>query len=463
MPGFMAQRVTPVQLSKSRILHSIYHWGYMGYSMDIFTKLCASVILVLCPLLHTVQADVQPGDVINKSNYQKIEGMVPDYILEWVKNGDLTMKIGKLAYDPKVFWSKEILDTWKANSKRYTVDDHSGIIDKTTGKPAHGIKGLPFPEPDPADPKMPLMLLWSKLIIEYVTQGNLQENQFWLSVTRSGLEKTVEMENLIYVYDPAKSRFEWGNVSVFRQPFNMAGTGTLINKTLYPMDNSIQYGYAPELRRLKRLSDRMAGCDAHFGFDNAEDDTWAGGVKAHVEEGVYRLIGERDAVVPYLSESPLLVDWNDKGELEYGYAKTGVRLNPGFETQGWTGAPWHFTNIIWVKTRCYIVESRTNNPNYAYGPCEGWIEKGTFSHSYKRITDPSGKLWKGTYEVLHAFGSKDMKFAMMDNFTYVEVDVRRDHGSTFPFSYREGGYKRIMVKNMKAELFTPDGFLKYAR
>jgi hypothetical protein len=431
--------------------------------MNILTKVCAIAIVVLCPLLHTVQADVQPGDVINKSNYQKIEGLVPDYILEWVKKGDLIMKIGKLSYDPKVFWSKEILDTWKANIQRYTIDDHNGIIDKTTGKPAHGIKGLPFPEPDPADPKMPVMLMWNKLIIENVIQGNLRENQFWLSVTRSGLEKTVEMENLIYVPDPAKSPYEWENVSVFRQPFNMAGTGTLINKALYPLDRSIQYGYAPELRRLKRLSDKMSGSDTHFGYDNAEDDTWVGGPKSAIEDGAYRLIGERDAVVPYFAETPLSVEWNQKGELEYGHAKTGIRLNAGFETQGWTGAPWHITNIIWVKTKVYIIEIRSTDPNYAYGPCEGWIEKGTFSGAYKRVTDPNGKLWKGQYQLAHAFGSRDGKFGMIDNFSYVIVDLRRDHGSTFPFSYREGGYKVIMVRDMNEKLFTPDGFLKYAR
>jgi hypothetical protein len=431
--------------------------------MKTLVRAWVAVMFVLCPLVQMVQADVQPGDVIDKSNFQKIEGMVPDYILEWVKSGELAMKIGKLTYDPKVFWSKEILDNWQANIQRFTIDEHNGIMDKTTGKPAHGIKGLPFPEPDPADPRMPMMLMWNKLIIENVSQGNLRENQLWLSVTRGGLEKTVEMENLIYVYDPAKSPYEWANLSVFRQPYNMAGTGTLIIKALYPMDTSIQYGYATELRRLKRLSDRMSGCDTHFGFDNADDDTWAGGPKAHVDEGTYKFIGERDAVIPYLAESPTLAEWNERGELEYGFKKTGIRLNAGFETPGWTGAPWHFTNIIWVKTRAYVVESRSTDPNYAYGPVEGWIEKGTFSHSYKRVTDPNGKLWKGSYEVAQAFGSKDMKFGLIDNFAYVIVDVRREHGSTFPFSYREGGYKSIMVQNLNENLFTPGGFLKFSK
>ena len=41
---------------------------------------------------QTVRADVGPGDIIDKSNYEKIEGWVPDYVVGWVKAGDLTMK-----------------------------------------------------------------------------------------------------------------------------------------------------------------------------------------------------------------------------------------------------------------------------------------------------------------------------------------------------------------------------------
>ena len=48
----------------------------------------------------TVWADVVPGDIIDKTNYQKIETLVPDFILNWIKEGDLIIKIGKLDFDP---------------------------------------------------------------------------------------------------------------------------------------------------------------------------------------------------------------------------------------------------------------------------------------------------------------------------------------------------------------------------
>ncbi len=421
----------------------------------------AVLLLVLC--VSTVQADVEPGEVIDKSNYTKIEGLVPDFILTWVRDGDLIMKIGKLEYDPKGFWSREVLDNREANAQRYDVDENNGIIDRTTGKPARGIKGFAFPKLDPADPKMPVKLVWNRQFMEYFIQGNVHELIYWLSVTRRGLEKTYVMENMTLALDPAKSDQDYAQLAVFREPFNMAGTGSLAMYPLYPVHDGIRYAYATELRRVKRLSHRLSGSDVMFGLDQAPDDTWAGGPKTNMDEGVYRFIGEREALVPYIAEKPTIVDWGEDGALDVGPKATGVVSKIGFETPDWKGAPWHITNIIWVKSQVYVFESRSKNRNYGYGPCEGWIEKGTFANAYKRITDPNGKLWKGAYWPAHAVGTPDGKFRMVDNFTSVIVDMRRDHGSSFPYAYWKGGFKKNMIPKMNENLFTRGGFIKFSK
>ena len=431
-----------------------------GWMAVVWMATAAVLFLFLCP---TVRADVVPGEVIDKGNSEKVEGLVPDFVLAWVKSGDLTMKIGELKFDPTRFWSREILDNWESNAGRYLVDDNNGIIDKTTGKPARGIKGFPFPKVDPNDPKMPLMLMWNRQFVEYFLQGNIRERQYWLSVTRGGLEKTYIMENLSMVLDPAKSEQDYAQISVFREPFNMAGTGSLAIYPLCPLQQGIRYAYATELRRVKRLSHRLSGSDVMFGLDQAPDDSWAGGPKTNMEEGTYRFLGEREALVPYTAETPLYVEFNDKGSIDMSPARTGLMYRPGFETEGWTGAPWHLTNIIWVKTRVYVIESRSRDPNYGYGPCEGWIEKGTFVGAYKRITDPNGKLWKGVYWPNHAAGTRDGRFGLIDSFAAVVVDLRRDHGSCFPYPYYRGGSKEIMIQDMNANLFTSAGFVQFTK
>ena len=433
--------------------------------MRILTRrLPASLSMTLCILgllIQPVWADVEPGDYIDKSNYEKIEGLVPDYVVDWVKTGDLQMKIGKLNFDAKEFFSQEVKDNRQANAGRYKINEHNGIVDVKTGEMARGIKGLPFPEPDPTDSTFPVMLMWNYMFTENFLQGNIKEKLHWLIIGRSGVDKTLVLDQYYTQLDPTKSEEDFAQLTIFRAPFSMSGTGTLAIYPLDPMKNGIRYAYTPELRRVKRLSHRVAGSDTHFGLDGAPDDSWCGGPKTNIEEGTYRTIGERDALIPYLSPDSRKIDWNEKGELDIGYAKTGLKLTLGFEDDGWQGAPWHIMDLVWVKSKVWVVESRGTDPNYGYGPCQGWIEQGTFHHAYKRITDPSGKLWKGTYYPGQAIETPDGKFRVVRNIAWIEVDMRRDHGSSLCGSHREGTYRKIFAKDVDPRMFTRAGFIKF--
>ena len=408
-------------------------------------------------------ADVAPGDVIDKTNYQKIEGLVPDFILKWVKEGELIMKIGKLDFDPtNKFFPKEALDNWEANIGRYKIDEHNGIIDVKTGKPARGIKGLPFTVIDPKDPAMPVKIMWNSQFSEFFLQGHTEETQHWLNITRRGLEKTIVLDNLTTIFNPEESNIDFAQLTVFRKPFNLSGVGTLALYPLYPLENGIRYAYTPELRRMKRLSHRVAGSEARFGTDFSPDDSWAGGPKTNIEEGVYRYIGEKEALVPYFSESSRKIEKNADGELEMGAAKSGMKIRVGFEEPSWTGAPWHFMDIIWVKSKVWVIESKSTNPSYLYGPCEGWIEQGSLLHCYKRITDTGGNLWKGMYWPGDAIESTDGEFKVVRKSPCVEVDMKRDHATAVCAAFRDGAYRKILAKS-KATLFTKAGFAKFSK
>jgi hypothetical protein len=418
-------------------------------------------LFILGFLIQPVLADVEPGDLIDKSNYEKIEGLVPDYVVDWVKTGDLQMKIGKLNFDAKEFFSQEVKDNRQANLGRYKINEHNGIVDTKTGEMARGIKGLPFPEPDPTDPTFPLQLMWNYMFTENFLQGTIKEKLHWIVIGRGGAEKTLVLDQYYGQLDPTKSEEDWAQLTIFRAPFSMSGTGTLAIYPLDPLKNGIRYAYTPELRRVKRLSHRVAGSDTHFGLDGAPDDSWCGGPKTNIEEGTYQYIGERDALVCYFSPDSRKIDWNKKGELEMGYAKTGVKHTLGFEDDGWQGAPWHIMDLVWVKTKVWVVESRSTDPNYGYGPCQGWIEQGTFHHAYKRITDPSGKLWKGAYYPGQGIETPDGKFRLIKNIAWISVDMRRDHASTLCSAHREGTYRKIFAKDVDLRIFTRAGFIKF--
>ncbi len=412
---------------------------------------------------RTVRADVEPGDIIDKSNYEKIEGWVPDYVVEWVKTGNLTLKIAKLNFDQQEFWPQEVRDSWEANAGRYRIDENNGIIDTTTGQPARGIKGLPFPKPDPADPTMPVMLMWNDIFVEYFLNGTYREKLNWLSFNDRGVEKTLILDQYYTPLDATKSDLDYAQMTIFRAPFSMAGVGTLAIYPLYPLKDGIRYAYTPELRRLKRMPHRVGGSDAYFGMDNAPDDSWAGGPKTNIEEGLYRFVGEREALVPYFSADARKIDWNDRGELDVGYAKTGRKMTLAFEDPASQCAPWHILDIVWVKSRVYVVESRSRDPNYGYGPCEGWVEKGTYLAAYKRITDPNGRLWKGAYSPGEGIETPDGKFRIVRDCAWVQVDMRRRHGSIVTGPYREGTYRKLFAKDVDQRVFTRAGFIKFCK
>ena len=419
-------------------------------------------ILLFGLMLKSVQADVVPGDIINASNYQQIQGLVPDYVLDWVKKGDLSMKIGKLNCDPKEFLPQVVKDNWQSNIGKYKIDDNNGIVDAKTGKPVRDIKGLPFPEPDPKDPKMAVMLMWNQKFQEYFIKGPTLNTLNWFSISRKGLEKNMLLESYMLPADP-NSDYDFIELSVFKSPMSIAGTGTLVHYCLDPTKEGIRFIYTPELRKIRRMSHRMAGSDTILGMDSAPDDFWAGGERDALNMSDYRFIEEKEALVPYVTADPEKLVRTADGALQGGFSVSGRKIIMGYEDKNWKGAPWHFTNIIWVKSKVYVIESKDKSPNYNYGPCQGWVEKGTFLPSYKRITDLNGKFWKGNYYCGVPFQSQDGKFRIIYKYGNVMVDIRRDHGSAYPDIFREGGSCIYEKQNINKSMFTRAGFEKFTK
>jgi hypothetical protein len=419
-------------------------------------------VVLIGIMLHTAQADVVPGDVISSSNYQKIQGLVPDYVMDWVKKGDLTMKIGKLNCNPGEFWPPQVVENWKTNIGKYKISDNNGIVDAKTGKPARNIKGLPFPEPDTKDPKLPVMLMYNEKFREYVIKGPTINTLNWFSISRRGLEKNMVLESNMMAADPG-SEYDLMELSVFKLPMSVTGTGTLALYCLDPAKEGMRFIYTPDLRKIRRMAARMPGSNTILGMDSAPDDFWAGGERDALNMTDYKFIGEKEALVPYVCADPEKLIRLDDGSLQGGFATSGRKLTMGYEDKSWKGAPWHFTNIIWVKSKVYIIESKDKDRNYSYGVCEGWIEKGTFIPSYKRITDLNGKFWKGNYYSGVAFQTQDGKYKIIYKYGNVMVDSRRDHGSAYPDIFREGGSCIFEKTNINRSMFTKAGFEKFTK
>ena len=60
---------------------------------------CLISLCLLGGIPAIASADVAPGDVVDKSNWEKVEGLVPGSVLDWVKTGDIIMNVAELEYD----------------------------------------------------------------------------------------------------------------------------------------------------------------------------------------------------------------------------------------------------------------------------------------------------------------------------------------------------------------------------
>ena len=138
-----------------------------------------------------VAADVTSGDVIDRTNWEKAEGLVPDNVLNWLKRGDFTMQVVELNYDLQDYLPPIVRKSMKANLGKYDVDENGLMVDLQTGRLPEFIEGIPFPDIDPKAPKAGEKLMYNKFYHVY-SQGNM-DGPFgtrWVG-RQSGLEREV--------------------------------------------------------------------------------------------------------------------------------------------------------------------------------------------------------------------------------------------------------------------------------
>ena len=106
--------------------------------------LLACLWSALC-LGSSASADVVAGDVIDETNWEKVEGMVPEPVLNYVKKGDLTIRVDDLAFDPGEYMTSYDKQSLESNKGKYGLNDEDVIIEVQSGKPPAFHRRHPFP------------------------------------------------------------------------------------------------------------------------------------------------------------------------------------------------------------------------------------------------------------------------------------------------------------------------------
>ena len=376
-------------------------------------------------------ADVSPGEVIDRTNWEKVEGWVPDSVLDWIKKGNWELQIEALNYDTSTYHTQFALEAFETNVGKYGLDDDAGIVDLETGKLPEHIVGIPFPGIDPKDPKAAVKIMHNNHYMQYLI-GDLRFPFSMIWVGPSGHEREVGavwMQAAMDGWPGARDRgnqekIEKYSVALVQRPFDVKGTAVMTWRYMEASKPDSSFGYFPAIRRVRRMSPANRS-DAFVGSDAAVDD--ANGYDGKVAAFDWKLLRKQEAIVPWYDRDPVRVVENEAGEWET--TRNVKKAVYGYEKEGWQGAPWAPTNLAWVKRPVYIIEMRPKDRYYNYGMQVMWLDAETFSCNYKVIHDRSGAYWKtfvkGDISCTGANGR--MKFHTVA--VQVIVDDRRSHAT----------------------------------
>ncbi|HXQ21138.1 MAG TPA: DUF1329 domain-containing protein [Candidatus Acidoferrales bacterium] len=332
--------------------------------------LCAAATLAVSALPG--RADVQPGDVINKTNIDKVKDLVSPGV-EWCIKHGLVMKI--VPYK-KIEWNKEFREA----TEKYGGQTKLGPDGRTL---VGHVAGMPFPNIDANDPQVALKIMWNFEYKPYTTDDeDLRNFDADTGPVTDGGPMNIERHFLLdhlrtlwynarLIVDPkpelpnpdgvrAKS-----SLHPILEPFDLKGVGETGIRYLSPDRQDDTWLYLPSLRRVRRLSSAQRS-DALFGQDTDVDSY--GGYAGQIPWFDWKYLGEKEILGSYHSDS--------------------------FPVKYCDGAGDFIFCDTWEKRKAYVIEGTPRLPQYAYGKRLIFIDKETYTVAFTDIFDRSLQLWK---------------------------------------------------------------------
>ncbi|HSP96334.1 MAG TPA: DUF1329 domain-containing protein [Candidatus Dormibacteraeota bacterium] len=318
------------------------------------------------------RADVQPGDVINKDNKDKVTDLISPGVM-WCVDHGMTMKI--VPYQ-KIDWNPAYKEATEKYSGQVKLSADGRTIENHVG-------GLPFPNIDPNDPNVALKIMFNYEYKPYVTDD--QDLRNFDADTGTVSDKPLDVERH-YILDHLRTLFYTGRLYVdpkpvllpnsdgvrakqslhpILEPFDLKGVGLTGIRYLDPDRQDDTWLYLPTLRRVRRLSSAQRS-DALFGQDTDVDSY--GGYAGQIPWFTWKFLGSKKILGTFHAE------------------KFPVEYCPG-------GADFVYCDN-WEPRDVWVLEGVAKQAQYAYGKRVLFIDKETYYISYSDIYDKAGQLWK---------------------------------------------------------------------
>jgi hypothetical protein len=423
--------------------------------------------LLLC-LAPAASADVAAGDAIDKSSWEKAQGMLPEPVLEWYKTGRYITSVEELNYDPAKALPQYVYDRSEQNAGKYGVNENNELIIAATGELATDVVGLPFPQIDPKDPKAGVKIVYNGQFIRML-QGNARWPGMvghYVSTSRHERDVVVDMRTAPFLGWPGIA--EMKNPEGFQEqyllkvvsPYDLAGTAVLTWRYL-GMKPDMTFGYVPAIRRVRRMSPANRS-DAMFGSDFSADDTGYIGYDGKVSYFDFELVGEGEALGMFFGKDMVACVRDQFGVLT-STEPAGLDFKVGYEKEGWQGALWApaTKDVFFVKRPVWKIQCRSKDPFYNYGRQSMWIDKEFFCSYYKQIFDHSDEHWKVWYDIWGVAMSGDEGFRIPYFRMVTVVDERAEHASAFECVYEKSPAYYFVKED--ADVYSLGGFQRYCK
>jgi hypothetical protein len=401
-------------------------------------------------------------EVIDKTNWEKIEGLVPDPLLEWVKNGEFILRVDDLDYDPVEYWPPFVPESRTANIGKYALDENDVIVDAKTGELARSVVGIPFPKVDPADPKAATKIIYNKHYVSF-NAGNKRftTNIGW--VGPSGVERYVEgffIEAYLTGFPgaqkyPNPKDMERYNIITVRKPYDLSGTSVMLWRYLSSRQD-VNFSYIPAIRRVRRMTPANRS-DGFLGSDFTQDDM--AGYDGKTPAFEWKVIGEQEVLAPFAFTHPVQMTRTKKEEWMMDRGVEAIRY--AFEEKDTTVAAWCPMNTVYVKRPVWLIEARAIDPYYNYGIQYLWIDKEVWAPWYKVIHTRAEKFWKFLLVTGIGMESADKKDRIMLAVDHLIVDSTRNH-ATYTQQVSPTAIL-TMFADLELNDFTLGGFQKYCK
>jgi Protein of unknown function (DUF1329) len=349
-------------------------WFLLISSLGFANGLCAA------------ESDLKPGDTIGPHNWQKVQGMVGENLLNRIKQGyTFNIKHGRSIGFPREY---------NAATARYFSEVKLG----PHGELLNYVAGLPFPDVRFSDPQVGLKMAWNFywrwIGDDYRTGGGTAEGKIIrYAIERNGSERradvlhhtmktrgrvTLDSRPILTGYE----HIDWMQLRADEYPRDTAGTTTLEIRYADPKREDDLYIYVPSIRRVRRAPpiQRCATiAPSEFNFDDINS---FGG---KITDFNYRFLGRFKMLGNFAQEQmPFRRKIGDYLPLQES----------------------------WEIVETYGLEITPKDPSYCYPRKLLYFDTENFEAVWTMIWDAKGNYWKEQFAFRSPVKLADGQFAL---------------------------------------------------